>query len=58
MMYHVMHHLHYKIMHIYIYISNVMSNIQSIVMCINDNGYILSMRYKNKMNEKKNENNN
>ena len=35
-----------------------MSNIHSIVMHINNNGYILYMRYKNKMNKKKNKNNN
>ena len=57
-MHHVMHQLQYKIMHTHIYINNLISNIWSIGMHINDNGYILHMRYKNKMNERKNENKN
>ena len=37
-------------------INNIKSNIWSIGMHVNDNGYILHTRYKNKTNERKNKN--
>ena len=44
MIYHAMHQLYYKIMHIYIRKCNV-TYIQSLDIRINNNGYILHIRY-------------